>query len=116
MSDAMALLAHCADNDRICPLPVSWNAPWELLPDRRRVGLGTSAAAHLGGVGTFNQRREAAPPKLELPGVGSAAKWKLTGQKPQLKWRGVSVIGVHPQIFERVWDIAMFNLATDSSC
>jgi hypothetical protein len=35
-----SLVAYCRDNQRVCPQPLSWNALWELLPDRRQRGAG----------------------------------------------------------------------------
>jgi hypothetical protein len=35
-----SLLAYCRDKSRICPIPPRWNALWELLPNRKRVGRG----------------------------------------------------------------------------
>ena len=41
MTDTAAtLIAYCRENDRVCPLPLKWNALWELLPERRRKGGG----------------------------------------------------------------------------
>lgn len=34
------LIAYCRENNRVCPMPQRWNALWELLPDRARVGGG----------------------------------------------------------------------------
>jgi hypothetical protein len=41
MSDtAQTLIAYCRENGRVCPQPLSWNALWDLLPERRQVGAG----------------------------------------------------------------------------
>ena len=34
------LVEYCKSNNRVCPQPMLWNQLWELLPDRKRVGLG----------------------------------------------------------------------------
>jgi hypothetical protein len=34
------LMAEVCKERRVCPQPMVWNRLWELLPDRRRVGLG----------------------------------------------------------------------------
>ena len=34
------LIAYCRENSRVCPMPQRWNALWELLPNRKRVGGG----------------------------------------------------------------------------
>jgi hypothetical protein len=48
MSDsAESLLAYCRESSRICPMPQRWNALWELLPDRKRVGGGWEPALPL---------------------------------------------------------------------
>jgi hypothetical protein len=33
------LMAEACKERRVCPQPMVWNRLWELLPDRRRVGL-----------------------------------------------------------------------------
>ena len=35
-----SLIAYSRENSRICPMPDEWNALWELLPERGRVGGG----------------------------------------------------------------------------
>jgi hypothetical protein len=35
-----ALIAYCEENARLCPMPPSWSALWELLPDRKRTHIG----------------------------------------------------------------------------
>jgi hypothetical protein len=37
---AQSLIAHCREHERVCPLPLKWNALWELLPERRQMGAG----------------------------------------------------------------------------
>ena len=37
---AESLIAYCRENSRVCPMPQRWNALWELLPNRTRVGGG----------------------------------------------------------------------------
>jgi len=34
------LLSFCTSDERICPQPLRWNELWEMLPDRKRKGLG----------------------------------------------------------------------------
>lgn len=38
-NDLDALASFCTDHGRVCPLPMPWNAVWEMLPLRKRVGL-----------------------------------------------------------------------------
>ncbi len=33
-------IAYCREHGRVCPMPMLGNQLWELLPNRRRVGLG----------------------------------------------------------------------------
>jgi len=41
MSETLhSLIAYCRDNNRVCPMPKSWNALFEMLPNRRRTALG----------------------------------------------------------------------------
>lgn len=35
-----SLIAYCLKNNRVCPMPQRWNALWEMLPERKRVGGG----------------------------------------------------------------------------
>ena len=42
-----SLIAYCRENSRICPMPPRWNALWELLPERKRVGGGWEPALPL---------------------------------------------------------------------
>lgn len=42
-----SLIAYCRENSRACPMPERWNALWELLPDRKRVGGGWEPPAPL---------------------------------------------------------------------
>jgi len=44
---AESLIAYCRENSRVCPVPQRWNALWELLPDRKRVGGGWEPALPL---------------------------------------------------------------------
>jgi len=37
---AEGLIAYCRENGRVCPMPQRWNALWDLLPNRARVGAG----------------------------------------------------------------------------
>ena len=40
MNDTVdSLIAYCRVNERVCPKPTLWNQLWELLPNRKRVGL-----------------------------------------------------------------------------
>ena len=32
--------AEIDKNDRVCPQPIKWNEPWEMLPNKRRKGAG----------------------------------------------------------------------------
>ena len=41
------LIAYCRDNSRVCPMPQRWNALYELLPNRQRVGGGWKPALPL---------------------------------------------------------------------
>lgn len=34
------LLSFCQSNGRLCPQPMKWNELWEMLPDKKRKGLG----------------------------------------------------------------------------
>ena len=40
MTRADATVEEHSRQGRVCPRPDHWNRLWELLPDRRRVGLG----------------------------------------------------------------------------
>jgi hypothetical protein len=41
MSDAAdSLIAYCRENGRVCPQPNLWQQLWEILPNRKRVGVG----------------------------------------------------------------------------
>ena len=45
MSDTVeSLIAYCRENGRVCPQPVHWNRLWELLPNRRQIGVGWEPA------------------------------------------------------------------------
>ena len=35
---AESLIAFCREHSRVCPIPPRWNALWELLPERKRIG------------------------------------------------------------------------------
>ena len=35
-----SLIAFCRENHRVCPMPKSWNALFEMLPNRRRTAVG----------------------------------------------------------------------------
>lgn len=35
-----SIIEHCQQNNRICPQPNHWHKLWDLLPNKRRVGLG----------------------------------------------------------------------------
>lgn len=37
---AKTLVALCKEHGRICPMPQSWNKLYELLPGKRRTGVG----------------------------------------------------------------------------
>ncbi len=32
------LVRYCRENGRVCPMPPPWNALWEMLPNRTRIG------------------------------------------------------------------------------
>jgi len=32
------LVQYCQENGRVCPMPSQWNATWEMLPNRARIG------------------------------------------------------------------------------
>lgn len=34
------LVAFCRSNGRVCPVPTQWDTLWELLPHKRRAGVG----------------------------------------------------------------------------
>ena len=41
MTDTVeSLIAYCQENGRVCPQPTHWHRLWELLPNRRQVGVG----------------------------------------------------------------------------
>lgn len=44
---AQQLIVFCRENSRVCPLPMPWNDLWDMLPNRRRVGLGWEPALPL---------------------------------------------------------------------
>ncbi|MEO7108741.1 MAG: hypothetical protein ABIZ09_20370 [Rhodoferax sp.] len=35
-----SLIAFCREGRRVCPMPKSWNALFEMLPNRKRTALG----------------------------------------------------------------------------
>jgi hypothetical protein len=35
-----ALLSYVKEDGRICPKPLYWNKLWDMLPDKRHVGVG----------------------------------------------------------------------------
>lgn len=35
-----SLIGFCRSNGRVCPMPQSWNALFEMLPNRKRTALG----------------------------------------------------------------------------
>ena len=35
-----SLTEYCRQQSRVCPMPQRWNALWEMLPNRKRVGAG----------------------------------------------------------------------------
>ena len=37
---AQSLISFCRENGRVCPQPVPWQTLWEMLPGKKRVGLG----------------------------------------------------------------------------
>ena len=41
------LLAYVKADNRICPQPQLWNKLWQILPDRKRVGVGWEPSAPL---------------------------------------------------------------------
>jgi hypothetical protein len=40
MTTLEELIAEASKNGRVCLLPIPWNRLWQLLPNRRRVGVG----------------------------------------------------------------------------
>src|SRR6266700_2981034 len=41
MSESLEqLLSYCRENGRICPVPMQWNALYQILPETRRKGFG----------------------------------------------------------------------------
>lgn len=41
------VLAEAGKNNRVCPQPLRWNELWEMLPGRRRKGVGWEPALPL---------------------------------------------------------------------
>jgi hypothetical protein len=39
MSELDQLLAYCRENQRVCPVPRRWHELWELLPEKRQLGI-----------------------------------------------------------------------------
>lgn len=44
---AESLISYCRENSRVCPMPMQWDALWNLLPNRKRVGSGWEPALPL---------------------------------------------------------------------
>lgn len=42
-----SLIAYCRESQRVCPMPQSWNALFEMLPNRKRTALGWEPALPL---------------------------------------------------------------------
>jgi hypothetical protein len=41
MAEALEqLLTYCRENERVCPAPQRWNELWQILPNKRRKGVG----------------------------------------------------------------------------
>lgn len=40
MTSFETLIAEASKDGRICPQPMVWDRLWQMLPDRRRVGVG----------------------------------------------------------------------------
>lgn len=41
MSESLQdLMAYCRHNRRVCPMPQRWNTLYEMLPERKRTGVG----------------------------------------------------------------------------
>jgi hypothetical protein len=38
MTDLEQLLGYCAENDRVCPMPLPWHQVWDILPAKKRDG------------------------------------------------------------------------------
>jgi hypothetical protein len=48
MTDSVKnLVSYCRENERICPLPKFWKQLWEMLPNRKRIGVGWSPSLPL---------------------------------------------------------------------
>jgi hypothetical protein len=45
--DVDSVVAYCRENRRVCPVPQRWNEFYELLPAKRRVGVGYEPAVPL---------------------------------------------------------------------
>lgn len=46
-ADLDSLLDYVRSEGRICPMPAQWNILWEMLPYRKRVGMGWEPALPL---------------------------------------------------------------------
>ena len=42
-----SLLAYCRENNRVSPMPQKWSELFEMLPDKRRKGLGSEPSLPL---------------------------------------------------------------------
>jgi hypothetical protein len=40
INDVDSVLKLCRENGRVCPQPQKWQQLWELLPDKRPIGVG----------------------------------------------------------------------------
>jgi hypothetical protein len=36
MTELDKLLGYCGENDRVCPMPLSWHQVWDMLPGKKR--------------------------------------------------------------------------------
>jgi len=40
MTELEQLLSYCAQNERVCPMPLPWHEVWDMLPAKKREGAG----------------------------------------------------------------------------
>jgi hypothetical protein len=65
-----SLIAHCRANSRVCPQPKFWQELWEMLPGRKRVGVGWEPSAPLI-LGAWHD----APAMLKMVRVAEHIQW-----------------------------------------
>jgi hypothetical protein len=47
INTAKSLIAYCREGDRVCPQPPLWQQLWEMLPNRRQIGVNWEPALPL---------------------------------------------------------------------